>query len=37
MTKVIYAAYDDEGIYVYQAFKLSTVQAADWAFVASMC
>ena len=28
MTKVIYATYDDEGIYVYQAFKPSTVQAA---------
>lgn len=28
MTKQIYAAYDDEGIFVYQAFKPSTVQAA---------
>ncbi|MBN1430327.1 MAG: DUF4291 domain-containing protein [Anaerolineae bacterium] len=28
MTKQIYAAYDTEGIYVYQAFKPSIVQAA---------
>jgi hypothetical protein len=28
MTKLIYADYDDEGIYVYQAFKPSTVAAA---------
>jgi hypothetical protein len=28
MTRQIMAAYDDEGIYVYQAFKPSTVKSA---------